>query len=500
LGKLDNTSETSSDLSKGLGEWSLAAGRFFQSPQTQFVHLYHGEADSKAQTIPILENILFVLALFRARLVEPVQEGKVLLKHLLAFQKRDGSDDNGNFPVYLHEYPHCQDPALGLLLLAPFYWILDQFGHILGADLKQDLEEAARLALRHSLQLHQQKALPYFLAVRLAAAQRVYGLVWNNNDDVAAGTKYLEELSERQLEGWNTTKHLADILVGLQMVFPSLSDTPWSPLWQLMEHTWHPRLACYTGPCVREWQEGAEPQVNLYDLFGGFFSGQFSRRASLLSPHHLHGVLIQSSSDKFNLNTSSFVAEGVLKGQAWRTVYHPHCSFNLLEKNGDFQPTVDKTHTPFRFVWGDLHLLHSFVCQGGNIEKVNYIEEENSVTMGFDLRDQPAQESDAAPKREIEFFLDVHPDIQFHLNGLAATTFQLGEPLQITVKGYRLSMVFDIVQGKGDFLGHITLGNRPSQIDLKGEKRFQAYDRSVYLRTIRRQSECRMQVKLIFEK
>lgn len=498
MGQLENSKETPSDLLKELSEWALAAGRFFQSAQTGFVHLYYGESEQRAQTIPLVENVLFILALFRSRLVEQVQEGKGLLKRLLAFQKQQAGDDYGNFPVYLHEYPFCQDPALGIQLLAPFYWILKQFGHILGVELKQQLEQAAHLVLEHSVRAHQTKVFPYSLAIRLAAVQLAYGLLWNKAEWYQVGKEQLEQLAQHQLDGWHTTRHLADILVGLQMVYPSLSDSPWSSLWQLMEQTWHAQLACYIGPCVREWQEREEPQVNLYDLFGGFLSGRFSRRASLLSYHHLHGILIQPSSDTFNLKSSSYVVERELKQQPWLTVYHLNWSYNLLEKNGPHQPTVDKTHTPYRFVWGDLHRLHSLVCQGGNIEKVEYRKENDSIILLFDLRDQPV-EKESAPKREIEFFVDFHPDIQFHLNGCAATTFELGQTFQLLFKEYCLSFTFELIQGEGNFLGHVMRSNRPSQTDIKGDKRFQAYDWTFFLRTIRRQKCCRLQARIAFE-
>lgn len=498
MGQLENLKEPPSDLSKGLGEWALAAGRFYQSPQTGFVHFYHGEAEQRAQTIPVMENTLFVLSLLRSRLVEQVQEGKGLLKRLLAFQKTQGSEGYGNFPVYLHEYPNCQDPALGIQLLAPFYWILKQFGHVLGSELKQQLEQAACLVLEHSLHAHQEKVFPYSLSVRLAAAQLAFGLLLNKREWQEGGREQLEKCAERQLEGWNTTRHLADILAGLQMVYPSLLNSPWSSLWNQMEKTWHSHLACYIGPCVREWQEKEEPQVNLYDLFGGYYSGQFSRRASLLSIHHLHGILVQPSSDKFDLNKPSCVVKGELKQQAWQTVYDPKWAYTFLEKNGPHQPTVDKTHTPYRLVWGDLHLLHSLVCQGGSIEKVQFHENENTFLLLFDLRDQPSEE-ESAPKREIEFFVDFHPDIQFHLNGHSATTFELGQTFQLLFKQYRLSLTFELIEGKGNFLGHLMRSNRPSQIDSKGERRFQAYDWTFFLRTIRREGHCRIQANLKFE-
>lgn len=490
--------EITTDFSKELSDWALAAGRSFQSIQTGFVHLFYGDSEPKAQTIPLIENALFVLALFRSRTVEQVQEGKGLLRQLLVFQKKQGDEDDGNFPIYLHDYPHCKDHALGIQLLAPFYWILKQFGHILGGDLKEQLEQAALLTLEQSLRFHQNSPFPFSLAVRLGSAQLAYGLLWDKSDWQQAGMDLLGPLAQHQLDGWTTTRHLADALVGLQMIYPSLSDSPWSGLWKQMEQTWHPHLGCYIGPCVREWQEREEPQVNLYDLFGGYFSGQFSKRATLLSLHHLHGVLIRPTSDKFNVDRPSAIIKGELKQQAWRTAYHRTWSDTLLEKNGPFQPNVDKTHTPYRLLWGDSNCLHSLVCQGGNVDKMTYREEGNSLILLFELRDFPTDEN-AAPKREIEFFIDLHSETQFQLNDQATITFPLGQTFQLLFKHHRLSLMLELVQGEGNFMGHVMRSNRPSQVDIKGEKRFQAYDWTIFLRTIRRQTACKIQATLTFE-
>lgn len=485
--------ELPSDLSKVLSEWALAAGRYLQSEQTKYVHYYDGEK-SGAQTIPLVENTLFVLALLRTRLVEQIQEAKVLLKGLLAFQNLQEGDCYGNFPIYLHEYPVCNDSTTSLRLLAPFNWILKQFGHVLGSDLRNQLEKAAQVALEHSLLIHKIKPFPYSIAIRLAAAQYSFGSLWKHVEWQREGKEQLAQLSERQLEGWHTTAHLGDLLIGLQMVYSSLKDSPWGQLWNLMEKTWHYQTGCYIGPCIREWQEREEPKANLYDLYAGYFSGQFSRRATLLRPYHLYGVLIQPSLDKFETQTASAsrIVNGQLKQQMWRTISDQSWAYTVLEKKEPYNPSVDKTYTPFRLIWGDLEKVHSFVCQGGCYDKVQYILEKDIIKLIFDLRDHPVIE-DRTQQREVEFFVDFHPDFSFTLNECPATTFELGQQIIFSFDKYQLILVFELLQGEGCFLGHVTRGNRPSQIDHKEDKRFHAYDWAFFLRTIRRQSPCRLQ-------
>lgn len=446
-------------MTKILSEWALAAGRSLQSKQTGYVHYFYGESKQPYDTIPLVENGLFILALFRSRLMEQVQEGKELLNALLHFQSPEG-----NFPVYLHEYPRCPDATIGLQLLAPFYWILHQFGSVLGAPLKSKLHEATQKILEHALAEHQRKNFPYFYAVRLAAAQAAF----------RHQHEHLEELAKNQLEGWSSTKQLGELLIGLQMVYPSLKDSPWHSLWKRMEETWHFQTSSYCGPCVREWQDGVEPKVNLYDLFGGYFSDQFSHRAHLMAPVHLYGALIQPSQDRFTP--------------------HPDSCYTLLEKNGPPNPSIDKTHTPFRLLWGNQNRTHTLICQGGSYEKVHFSENEQEVQILFDL-----PENESSSKKEVEFFLDYQPGIRFYLNRIASNTFELGRKLEIEVPGRSFFLQFDLIEGEGQFLGHIMRGNRPSQTNLKGDNRFQSYDWSIFLRTIRRQGKCRVRASIILE-
>lgn len=485
--------ESPSDLFKTLNDRALAAGRLLQSKQTGYVHYYYGEAQQEFHTIPVFENTLFILALLRSRLVEQIQEAKLLLKGLLQFQNRQESDSIGNFPVYLHAYPVCQDSMLGLQLLAPFYWIIKQFGHILGTELKSQIEKASRLAIEYSLRTYAKKPFSYSFAVRLAAAEYAYGTLWEDFLLQQKGEEQLTQLSQKELEGWNTTKQLSELLVGLQMVYPSLLNSPWKELWHYMEQTWYHQTGCYIGPCIREWQEGDEPQANLYDLYGGYFAGHFSRRAILFRPYHLQGALIQPSPDKFDTGQQSSLVKGHLRGQSWQIVCHPKYAYTVLEKKEDPSLTSNKMYTPFRLIWGDLHRLHSLVCQGGYYEKVEYIDEGHSLKLIFKLG-EPADPEGSYPQREIEFFADFYPDFVFTLNGQSTTTFELGEKVILSFDNHSFTFVMDLLEGEGTFLGHIMRGNRPSQINDKGEKRFLAYDWTFFLRTIRRHNLCRIQV------
>lgn len=490
---VNSSFQDSLDLAKTLNEWALSAGQQMKSKQTSYIHYHYSENyfEGRHDPIPVLENALFALALLRSRLVESIQEAKGLLKRLLLFQNLQEGEFKGQFPLYLHEYPSCQDWFASLPLLTPFYWILKQFGHILGSDLKQQLERATTLVLEGCLHHHATSPFSYPKAIRLAAAQFAFGSLWEKSTWKDKGEQQLDRLSQAQLEGWTTTYQLAELLVGLQMVYPSLLHSPWRDLWQRMEQTWHQATGGYSGPCLREWQEGEEPQPHLYDLYAGYFSDKFSHRATLLRPYHLHGVLIRPTPDRFSPFSSFHLVKGTIKGENWLTANHSSCAYTVMEKKGEVNPSVDKTYTPFRFIWGNLEFLHSLVCQGGHYERVDYVIEENKVHLLFTLGIHP--EDEERKEREIEFFVNFRPDVRLALGDRPVNTFELGQTLSLSLGPYSLSVLFSLVEGEGDFFGHLMRGNRPSQLNYK-ELRHQAYDWTFFLRTIRRQGSCRMRV------
>ena len=112
--------ELEEDLKRKMIELNLSAAAIAQSPQTGYIHLNYEEI-ARSDTIPLLENFSFALALFRSRLTENVFKGKALLEKLLAFEV------DGNFPVYLHEYPQCKDRDFSLEILPVLHWVLFHF-------------------------------------------------------------------------------------------------------------------------------------------------------------------------------------------------------------------------------------------------------------------------------------------------------------------------------------------------------------------------------------
>ncbi len=117
---------------------AVNAGKKRQSPRTGFIH-YFPKEESVSDTIPVFENFCFALALFRLKTTESVLEGKEIIERLLGFQAPDG-----NFPVYLHDFPKCWDFHLGLKIAPILIHVLRDFGSVLNGAYKEKLEFALK--------------------------------------------------------------------------------------------------------------------------------------------------------------------------------------------------------------------------------------------------------------------------------------------------------------------------------------------------------------------
>lgn len=476
---------------KALNEKALAAGRLFQSRQTGFVHYFHSmQTPSMHQAIPLYENLLFVLALLRSRLVDNASEAKDLLFRLLSFQCSDPGSEEGNFPFYLHDYPKGQEAESSLRLLAPLYWILKQFGHILGQELKKRVEKSLHALMEFSLKSHLSQPFPYTLSVRLVAAQQAYGELFGREDWKEEWLKDGHALAI-PCDSWCSTAYLADLFVAIQM--GDRQDHSLQLFWEFVYRTWHQGLGCYIGPCVREWQSKEIPQANLYDLFLGFFFNQAISRTEPPAIYHLQAALIQPVIPSFPEREESYSFSGLYKGKKWTLYANQKYAWTGLDKENVTSPIGEKTYTPFRFVTGSEKLIHTLVCQGGKFSKEWLNKEEGRVTLYFDL-ESPFE----GEERTICFFWDDHPDWQVRVDGELAATFALGQTVSLQVsRDQTIHLVFELVEGEGQFLGHLAKGNRPSQLKvLEEEKHFQAYDRILFIRTIRRRTPCRLKVTI----
>ena len=193
----------------------LALGKKMYSEQTGFIHLYYLDPLAKRQdTIPVVENLLYALALLRTRTSEQMLEGKDLLSKLLPYQSEEG-----NFPIYLHDYPNCKELFAAAKALPPLYWILKEFGTVAGPQVKTAFQRALTYCQNHIEQA------PEHIAILIRA---VSGDLERYRDE-----KY-----------WYSPTLLGCLIIALQMN-PSLD---WPEFWPISKLLGIPRPAASLRP------------------------------------------------------------------------------------------------------------------------------------------------------------------------------------------------------------------------------------------------------------
>lgn len=440
-----------------LQEMALEWGRKRRSPQTGYVHhFYQAQETETPVTIPIVENFLFALALLRTRSVDSINEAKVLLNGLLHFQNQNpGQIGEGNFPLYLHEFPLCRDREVGVHVAAVMVWILKHFHHVLGQELRKRLEHAFIAVVNHALKTHAAKATSYPIAIKIAATAKAGGALLQHQDLEEAGTALLDRLSEEpDLRHWFCPASIGTILLALSMIYPSIKQSPWNLFWKHVDQTWHRQTGCYIGPALKVWQLEEQPQVTTYDLFLGCSNGNFADRIQKDSPVHLEGVMIQPTEDVLEPISYPLQLDGEVDGNTWMLFHGADFAYSLTTKKKEALslPTEKGFHS-FYFIWGDLRRNHTFVCQNEHLIDIHSKMTPDGIHLWGNL-DQPLESEDREKNREIVFFTDVHQDSEFLVSGQKASTFRLGETISYRSHQLLLTLKFNLEEGEGRFLGH----------------------------------------------
>lgn len=480
------------NLERQLNEMALMAGRKRQSKQTGFIHLYHDEQEELQHTIPLAENTWFILALLRAKTSEQMNEARDLLDRLLHFQNQD----DGNFPIYLHEYPRCKDRFVGLQLLPAFYLILVEFSQVIGSELKLRLVEASEKLMRLILKASEEKPPSYALSIKVGALAKVFGRYFEDAKMEEQGEAQLNQLLSLGLQrAWLIPTSIAEICLALQLAYGQIQSSPWHVFWNHLRATWHQATATYVGPGLRQFQQGEQPQVTLYDLYLGYFSQQLSPRVLNDAPFHLQGVLIRPTGEMLQPLPLPYRLDGEIEGSLWSIFQADSYAFSWMDKTALQQIAQDHAFHPLYLIWGNQEQVHSFVCQGGNYQSMDFKSGEDFIDFIANLSPEFKVE-DREKSRELSFFFDVESEIKMTIHGETASTFDLSEEFILETPQMQLILEVTLFEGQGQFLGHVMRGNRPSQILLKGGNRYKSYDWNLFFRTLRRSEDTKLKVRL----
>jgi hypothetical protein len=469
-------------------ELALQSGKQFQSSQTGFVHYnYQNPLKGTQDTIPVYENFLFALALLRSRIGDHIQEAKQLIKQLLPFQNHLTSP--GNFPVYLHQYPHCADSTLPINLLTPLYWILKNYSSVLGTTLQKNLQDATMQTLRYSIHLFEEKpTLPDYLGIKIASATEAFSSLFKVNLWERFGKTSKEGIEvETTLNTWYTPELLGEILPALQMIDPQLSSSKFALLKSFLKTTWSSKLNSYIGPSYREYFEGEHPDVTLFHLW----MFQTTQKFPKLSPHpkHLKSALVQNVK-QWEIKDS---IPTLYKEDEWTLYKGTQIAVTALPKESGHTPPFQKALHPLKIIWEHEGSPASFVCYGGD-SKVEYRLSPPQVELIFTLPSELPETKRVKNSYETQFFFSALPNITPLVNDSKATFFTLDDTVTIKAPKATLKLEFHPLTEEMHCVGHLMQMNRPSQ--KKENIEFKAYDWGIVLRTIKRKPQSHLRVTI----
>lgn len=453
-------------------ELALQTGRKWQSVQTGFVHYcYHS---STYDTIPTKENAYFALALFRSRISENIQEAKQILDRLLSYQVE------GNFPIYLHEFPTCYSRWQAAEILPSLYWILKTFHLVLGKDLKDKVEVCLNELIYFSLNMLEENVAEYPIRLRIACGANALGKLFDKTELEQKGSELLSSIrQQKEQRSWYTSEIMGSMLASLNMA------EMWPEFWQHCREYFNEQTATYCGPWFNEHLRGKFPQATLFDLY---LIKTLPKRCQQLHPSLLYAALVHP----FTCEEAS----GTIQDQnQWDRVSTSQLACCIVEQKEILNSVEKRGFQPFVIQFGDCDHPASFVVQGGNVQEMTYQIKDQQIELLFTLGSE-SENDNPVENREVSFFC-TQEGTRILLNGKGTTVFRLGDSLNLS-GDLNLSMAFELVEGKGDFLGHVAIGNRPSQ--LEGGKRDlgDAYDWHLFLRSLRRTPNCKVRVTIAY--
>lgn len=408
------------------------AGRLYQSEQSNFVH-YHPKVLEGAypQAIPLYENALFILLLFRSKTLENSKEAKFLLDRVLFYQdKNPESESYGNFPVYMHDFPYARDFITAFLLFMPLSYIQRDFCFALGDVLKTRLQEAITLLESYCRRALKNNKVPVWAAALFEDVAVPEELSW-----AEAGKLFM-------VATFRENKHVKDAIR------------------RCIEALWHEGAqAVLTCPYYLSF-DGFSPTIEFLDFVAVLDSDSIPERLKHSHIKHLDIALLFPEEQKMQYADTAFVAGYHIEKKAtWGVSY-----------------TSQDSLMPMYMVTPN-HTLLAVTPFQGTCAATN-----STFTISFVV--EPSFSCDFMDEANVfEFFVNFSPDLTLTVQNKAATVFHADEKATLNMKTHTIECSYH-VEGEGTIIGHYIRKNRPQQKMTKGEYRTFSFDAALALRAV----------------
>lgn len=428
-------------------------GKKMVSPQTGYFH-YYGLGTDVHHTIPFLENLHLALVWMRMHTLEHVQAGKTLLENLLNFRV------GNQFPIFLHEYPHCKDEFLPHKVLLPLAYIYKEYSHVLGQELRSKVEK-----ILEELEIHCTKnpCVSKLITYKVACARKLLGL--SQDVPVFDGCYALPEMN-------------AEAALAAYLVQDSLYG---QPLWKELTQGWHSNTLAFAGPVKMGRQNRFCPEITGYELLMWYLQGELPHRNDVSGAHALllAGFLPDKCKDPLPENG------------------HQKLAVTFLDKQQRLQTNEDHKFHPLYVLWGESSQPSTFACQVEPQVFVKTSQGKDSLEMLFTF-DEEFSGNDDDKAKEINFYFNSQTGYspEMSINGEKASTFVASQAFSLIKDSANIKLSFETMAGEGNFVAHILSGNRPSQMANHGAERFSAFDWQLLIRTISRSKDAQLKVRL----
>lgn len=396
---------------------ALTYARSRQSSLTQWIHLSHQDLCSW-ETIPIFENLCFVIALFRSHVVTNALEGRELLGKILAFQIPFGKN-KGLFPRYLHQFPHVDRKGYLISILLALTYLQSYHRQIL----QRELQQALRYALDTFLKALQQQTWIDSVSLLIRAVQ----------GEKIEKTLFLA-LRPTSVRECVYLLHLTQIL--LLQKHPAADE-----MFHHLTAYWSKELHVYIGPLEKEWYKASEEPISLFH----FFMHQLTNSPLQLPPSlvHLHASLLYFNED---LPTPLEVLPKL--HTHWRiekrnTVWWQICT------------TLPQQSCPgfhlFRLLWKD-EITYTAVCQ--QLLRMNYkkVDATESI-LTFD----------EIPEHGVEIYFRKTKQTRVYSGEKRATCFHAGEWIIIDTGNKKLCWQFSSIHSAPS-VATLSMHHRPAEL------------------------------------
>ena len=371
----------------------------------------------------------------RQKSAESVLEAKELIERLLHFQNTEG-----NFPLFLHDYPTAWDFLAPLKIAPVLLCLLREFTPVLGHVLKEKIEISLQKCLSFIDKLRSEKTLPPVWEMRYQASVQ--------GSEISFNPSQPEEWFEWIVSMEIYKKNLPFYEEKKRNGAANWIESKWN--WFFQTVPYHRGLQLFLSE--NQIQEKGEPRPWSIEQVLAEKDG-YSPRLMRDHPSQLYAGLVNGIDSDLILNRDE----------------------------NDFSEIPSKI--PFQIFWSGKN-LHSFICPKG--KTVSLLE---------------TSDPGRGDLVEVEAFCDLACNIAIldpqSGKGRKGTAFCLGDWVEIEADGWKIALRFTLLEGQGEFFGHISKGNRPSQIACKGPLLYEVYDWRIGLRTLRKQTPCVIQVDVV---